>query len=94
MIVGIGGGLMLRMAELTEEQIDLLGFAGELMLRLLKMLVLPLVAGSMVAGLSHLSQSEVHMSIKLGFPMKVRTEYKVSRRWMCIWLFRGGLHVC
>ena len=28
----------------------LLGFLGELMLRLLKMLVLPLVAGSMVAG--------------------------------------------
>lgn len=27
---------------------DLLGFPGELMLRLLKMLVLPLVAGSMV----------------------------------------------
>ena len=38
------------MADLSPEQIDLLGFAGELMLRLLKMLVLPLVAGSMVAG--------------------------------------------
>ncbi len=50
--MGIGGGLLLRMAEPTEEQIDLLGFAGELMLRLLKMLVLPLVAGSMVAGVS------------------------------------------
>ena len=50
MVVGIGGGLLLRLAEPSAEQIDLLGFAGELMLRLLKMLVLPLVAGSMVAG--------------------------------------------
>lgn len=51
--MGIGGGLLLRLAEPTAEQIDLLGFAGELMLRLLKMLVLPLVAGSMVAGPPH-----------------------------------------
>ena len=49
-IVGIVSGVLLRMAELSPEQIDMLGFLGELMLRLLKMLVLPLVAGSMVAG--------------------------------------------
>ena len=48
--MGIVGGVLLRMANLTPEQVDLLGFLGELMLRLLKMLVLPLVAGSMVAG--------------------------------------------
>ncbi len=48
--MGIVGGVLLRMADLSPEQIDLLGFLGELMLRLLKMLVLPLVAGSMVAG--------------------------------------------
>ena len=45
------GGVLLRMADLSAEQVDLLGFLGELMLRLLKMLVLPLVAGSMVAGM-------------------------------------------
>ena len=49
-VVGIVGGVLLRMADLSAEQVDLLGFLGELMLRLLKMLVLPLVAGSMVAG--------------------------------------------
>ena len=49
-IVGILGGALLRFADLTPEHIDLLGFPGEIMLRLLKMLVLPLVAGSMVAG--------------------------------------------
>ncbi|CAL8471163.1 g10705 [Coccomyxa elongata] len=61
-VVGIGGGLLLRMAEPTEEQIDLLGFAGELMLRLLKMLVLPLVAGSMVAGVCALRGSASSMA--------------------------------
>lgn len=49
-VAGIVGGVLLRRAELSAEQIELLGFAGEVMLRLLKMLVLPLVAGSMVAG--------------------------------------------
>lgn len=49
-VVGIVGGALLRFAALSPEHIDLLGFAGEIMLRLLKMLVLPLVAGSMVAG--------------------------------------------
>ena len=44
------------MADLSPEQIDVLGFLGELMLRLLKMLVLPLVAGSMVAG-THMESS-------------------------------------
>ncbi len=52
--MGIVGGVLLRMADLSPEQVDLLGFLGELMLRLLKMLVLPLVAGSMVAGESPL----------------------------------------
>ena len=50
-MVGIVSGVLLRMAALSPEQVDILGFLGELMLRLLKMLVLPLVAGSMVAGM-------------------------------------------
>ena len=55
-MVGIVSGVLLRMAALSPEQIDVLGFLGELMLRLLKMLVLPLVAGSMVAG-THMESS-------------------------------------
>jgi Na+/H+-dicarboxylate symporter len=50
---GLAGGGALRAAAggpWTGPAADLLGFPGELMLRLLKMLVLPLVAGSMVAG--------------------------------------------
>ena len=51
MLAGIGGGGVLRGAAgepWGADAADLLGFPGELMLRLLKMLVLPLVAGSMV----------------------------------------------
>ena len=43
-------GLTLRPFGLSQESIQVAAFPGELMLRLLKMLVLPLVAGSMVAG--------------------------------------------
>ena len=48
--VGIAGGLALRPAHLGDQGLTLLGLAGEIMLRLLKMIVLPLIAGSMIAG--------------------------------------------
>ena len=46
----MAAGLGLRPANLSADSIEVLGLPGEIMLRLLKMLVLPLVAGSMVAG--------------------------------------------
>ena len=46
----MAAGLGLRPAHLSADSIEVLGLPGEIMLRLLKMLVLPLVAGSMVAG--------------------------------------------
>lgn len=49
-VCGIASGLALRPAHLSASAQEALGFPGEIMLRLLKMLVLPLVAGSMVAG--------------------------------------------
>lgn len=52
-VVGLVGGALLRRAAggpWAAQPADLLGFPGELMLRALKALVLPLVAGSMVAG--------------------------------------------
>ncbi|CAK0785752.1 hypothetical protein CVIRNUC_008963 [Coccomyxa viridis] len=61
-VAGIVSGMLLRMADLSPEQIDVLGFLGELMLRLLKMLVLPLVAGSMVAGVCALRGSASGMA--------------------------------
>ena len=42
--------MSLRPLHLSADTVEVLGFPGEIMLRLLKMLVLPLVAGSMIAG--------------------------------------------
>ena len=50
-IVGVCLGFALRPAHLSLRAIELVGFPGEIMLRLLKMLVLPLVAGSMISGI-------------------------------------------
>jgi len=47
---GLLGGL-LRSADLSPRTIDLVGFPGDIMLRLLKMLVVPLVSLSMVSGI-------------------------------------------
>jgi Na+/H+-dicarboxylate symporter len=49
-LVGVLLGVSLRAIGVSGQSVELLGFPGELMLRLLKMLVLPLIAGSMTAG--------------------------------------------
>ncbi len=54
MALGVILGAALRSADLSAAAIDAIGFPGELMLRLLKMLVLPLVAASMVSGMCSL----------------------------------------
>ena len=50
MFAGILLGVAMRPANLGPQGLDLLGFPGDIMLRLLKMMVLPLIAGSMIAG--------------------------------------------
>ncbi|KAL4854233.1 Excitatory amino acid transporter [Chlorella vulgaris] len=56
-VAGVLLGVALKPAKLGNEAIELIGFPGELMLRLLKMLVLPLVSASMVSGVCSLRQS-------------------------------------
>lgn len=48
--MGLCGGMLLRTAQPGPHAIEVLALPGDIMLRLLKMLVLPLVAGSMIAG--------------------------------------------
>eukprot|EP00887_Chlorella_sp_A99_P001057 scaffold14.g1057.t1 len=64
-VAGIALGAALRPAELSEQAIELIGFPGEVMLRLLKLLVLPLVAASMVAGICALRESSKHSVARL-----------------------------
>jgi uncharacterized membrane protein YgcG len=56
-VAGVLLGVALKPAKLGSEATELIGFPGELMLRLLKMLVLPLVSASMVSGVCSLRQS-------------------------------------
>lgn len=57
-IVGVIGGFIvggfLRYGEFTEETIMLISFPGDILMRMLKMLILPLVISSLVAGLAQL----------------------------------------
>lgn len=56
-LCGITLGLTLAQAELSEDVIKWIGLPGSLMLRSLKMLVLPLVVGSMIEGVCSLQGS-------------------------------------
>lgn len=49
-IIGVFIGLGVRNAELNRTQIIYIGFPGELLIRLLKMIIIPLVVCSLVSG--------------------------------------------
>ena len=49
-ILGIILGLVLRIAEPSKDAIMLIGFPGDVLMRLLKMLILPLIAASLITG--------------------------------------------
>ena len=57
-LAGIIGGIVVgfvgRTYEPSPSTIILIGFPGELLLRLLKMLILPLIISSLITGILHL----------------------------------------
>ncbi|XP_070573038.1 excitatory amino acid transporter-like [Ptychodera flava] len=53
-VLGIIFGLALRAVEPSETAILLIGFPGEILMRLLKMLILPLIISSLITGLAQL----------------------------------------
>lgn len=53
-IVGVLIGMCVRQAELSRTQIIYMGFPGELLIRLLKMIIIPLVVCSLVSGAASL----------------------------------------
>lgn len=53
-IAGVGLGILLgallRLAELSEDAIMLISFPGDILMRMLKMMILPLIISSLIAG--------------------------------------------
>ena len=57
-LIGLVVGFLCRLADLSPTTIMLVSFPGEILMRLLKMFVLPLIISSLITG----------MLISLGFP--------------------------
>nr|CAD2145775.1 unnamed protein product [Meloidogyne enterolobii] len=55
---GFGIGFGLRHLHLTQREIDLIGFPGEIFMNILKAMILPLIAASLVSGLSQLEAKQ------------------------------------
>ncbi|XP_056617152.1 neutral amino acid transporter A [Triplophysa dalaica] len=53
-LVGVGLGMMVRNMHLTRAQITYFAFPGEMLLRMLKMIILPLVVCSLISGAASL----------------------------------------
>lgn len=49
-LVGILVGFLARMGEYNEDVVALVSFPGEILMRMLKMLILPLIISSMISG--------------------------------------------
>ncbi|VDM52482.1 unnamed protein product [Angiostrongylus costaricensis] len=62
-VLGVVGGGLLRYLDLSKEAITFIGFPGELFMNMLKAIILPLIAASLVSGLSQL---DIRTSGKLG----------------------------
>ena len=55
MILGFVLGLSLRQVEMGEESIRMVAYPGELFMRLLKLMILPLVIASLITGSASLN---------------------------------------
>lgn len=49
-VIGITVGLLGRSAQLSSVTIELIGFPGEVLMNMLKMMILPLIAASLISG--------------------------------------------
>ena len=53
-VFGFALGLSLRSAHLSDETIMLISFPGDILMRMLKMCILPLIVSSLVTGIQYL----------------------------------------
>ena len=53
-IAGIAAGMVMRWANFSKDSIVLISFPGDVLMRMLKMLILPLIISSLISGLAQL----------------------------------------
>jgi len=53
-IAGIAAGMVMRWANFSKDSIVLISFPGDILMRMLKMLILPLIISSLISGLAQL----------------------------------------
>jgi L-cystine uptake protein TcyP (sodium:dicarboxylate symporter family) len=64
-MLGIGIGFLLRaFFEFNDNQISYFGFVGQLFLRMLKFLILPLIATSLISGIAGLSKNAGRIALR------------------------------
>lgn len=64
-ILGIGTGFLLRsFFQFNDNQVSYFGFIGQLFLRMLKFLILPLIATSLISGIAGLSKNAGRIALR------------------------------
>ena len=53
-VIGVIAGCVLRMLKPSDTAIELIAFPGDILMRLLKMLIIPLIVSSLVSGMARL----------------------------------------
>ncbi|XP_020281179.1 excitatory amino acid transporter-like [Pseudomyrmex gracilis] len=72
-LVGLGLGFLGRLADLSPQSIILVSFPGEILMRMLKMFILPLIISSLISGMAQL---DVQRSGRIG--LRALTYYSVT----------------
>ncbi|XP_012277631.1 excitatory amino acid transporter [Orussus abietinus] len=72
-LVGLALGFLGRLAEFSPQSIMLVSFPGEILMRMLKMFILPLIVSSLIAGMAQL---DARSSGRIGF--RALTYYMVT----------------
>lgn len=72
-LMGLGLGFLGRLANLTPQSITLVSFPGELLMRMLKMFILPLIISSLISGMAQL---DVQRSGRIG--VRALTYYSIT----------------
>lgn len=72
-LVGLGIGFLGRLADFEPQSITLISFPGEILMRMLKMFILPLIISSLISGMAQL---DVQRSGKIG--VRALTYYSIT----------------